>query len=268
MIEVQGLSHTFAGARGRFTALQGIDLTVEAGSFIALVGPSGSGKTTLLNVIAGLEPHRGRGTVTVEGQPPRIDAAHISYMLSRDCLLPWRRALANAALGLEVQGRPRREREKLATEALAAVGLGDFGHAYPAELSQGMRQRVALARVFATSPRILLLDEPFSALDPQTRITVQDAFLRLWQQNRSTVVLVTHDLSEAISMADRVFVMTRRPGRIKAVHDVSLPRPRSAMDLRSDPRFHETYERVWADLRDEVAAAEADSVLTGARKGA
>jgi NitT/TauT family transport system ATP-binding protein len=131
MIEVQGLSHTFAGARGGLTALQGIDLKVETGSFVALVGPSGSGKTTLLNLIAGLEPHRGRGTITVEGQPPRIDAAHISYMLSRDCLLPWRRALANAALGLEVQGRPRKERENLAAEALAEVGLGGFAHAAP-----------------------------------------------------------------------------------------------------------------------------------------
>jgi ABC-type dipeptide/oligopeptide/nickel transport system ATPase subunit len=179
--------------------------------------------------------------------------------------VPARRALANAAIGLEVRRVSKRERERAAREALAAVGLADFETAYPAQLSQGMRQRVALARVFAVKPETLLLDEPFSALDPQTRIAVQDAFLGLWQERRTSVVLVTHDLSEAITLADRVVVMSRRPGRLKADHRIDLPRPRSAAELRSTPAFHALYERIWLDLKDEVMAADSELLQSGTR---
>ena len=265
MITVSGLNHTFESDDGApAAALTDINMTVGEGEFIAIVGPSGCGKTTLLNMIAGLERQQVPGTVTVDGKPPRAGARGVGYMLSRDCLLPSRRALANAALGLEVQGVSKGKRLPAARAALAAVGLSAFEKAYPAQLSQGMRQRVALARDFATVPRILLLDEPFSALDPQTRISVQDAFLGLWQERRTTVVLVTHDLQEAIVLADRVLVMSRRPGRIKAVHNVDLPRPRVAAELHSDPAFHQLYDRIWLDLKDEVVAANSDMLTRSA----
>lgn len=256
MIEVKGLSHAFLASGSVTVALQDIDLTVADGEFVALVGPSGCGKTTLLNIIAGLEHHTEPGTVTVNGQEPTIGDPTVGYMLARDCLLPWRRALSNATLALEIQGLSRTERRRRAMEALASVGLESFVKSYPAQLSQGMRQRVALARVFACYPSLLLLDEPFSALDAQTRITVQDAFLDVWQRQRATVLLVTHDLSEAVALADRVVVMSRGPGRIKFSYVVDLPRPRSASRLRMDRRFHAAYDAVWAVLRDEVAAAE------------
>jgi NitT/TauT family transport system ATP-binding protein len=257
MITVDHLTHHFGPADQVAPTLDDISLTVEDGEFVALVGPSGCGKTTLLNIVAGLEREQHPGSVHVDGEAPRPGNRRVGYMLSRDCLLPSRRALANAALGLEVARMPKRQRMTAAREALAAVGLADFEEAYPAQLSQGMRQRVALARVFATKPEVLLLDEPFSALDAQTRISVQDAFLGLWQASRMNVVLVTHDLSEAITLADRVIVMSRRPAHIKADHRVDLPRPRSAAELRSTPEFHRLYEEIWDDLKDEIIAADA-----------
>ena len=175
-------------------------------------------------------------------------------MLARDCLLPWRRAVDNAALGLECMA-PKPKRQELALAALRSMGLATFESAYPAQLSQGMRQRVALARVFAAAPHLLLLDEPFSALDAQTKLSVQDAFLRVWQQRAMTVVLITHDLGEAVALADRVVVMTRRPGRIKAIHRVDLERPRSAIQLQGNSNYHRICEAVWRDLRDEFVEA-------------
>jgi NitT/TauT family transport system ATP-binding protein len=264
MIRVQHLTHVFDTFDDAAPpTLDDITLTVEDGEFVALVGPSGCGKTTLLNLIAGLERQQTPGSVEIGGHPPAAGDPATGYMLSRDCLLPSRRALANAAIGLEVRHVPKKERERAAREALAAVGLAGFETAYPAQLSQGMRQRVALARVFAVKPETLLLDEPFSALDPQTRISVQDAFLGLWQERRTSVVLVTHDLSEAITLADRVLVMSRGPGRLKADHRIDLPRPRSAADLRATPAFHALYERIWLDLKDEVMAADTDMLSAG-----
>jgi NitT/TauT family transport system ATP-binding protein len=261
MIRVENLDHRYGD--GVPVALSDISMTVEDGEFVALVGPSGCGKTTLLNIIAGLERMQVPGSVTVQGDAPKAGDRRIGYMLSRDCLLPSRRAVDNAALGLEVRGEGRRSRRDKARQALAAVGLADFTEAYPAQLSQGMRQRVALARTFALAPEVLLLDEPFSALDPQTRISVQDAFLGLWQQRSISVVLVTHDLGEAITLADRVLVMSRRPGRITANHVIDLPRPRSAADLRSDPAFHALYDTIWRDLKDEVIAADTEMLRHG-----
>ncbi len=159
------------------------------------------------------------------------------------------------ALALELQGVDAQQRRQRAQDALAALGLAQAGQLYPAQLSHGMRQRVALARVFAAAPNVILLDEPFSALDPQNRVLVQDAFLGVWEQQRGTVVLITHDLGEAICLADRVVVMSASPGRIKKIYDVPLARPRSAADLRGMPQFHQLYEAMWADLRGEVERA-------------
>jgi NitT/TauT family transport system ATP-binding protein len=255
MIAIEALDHEYATddvvAR---PALINVDLDVGDGEFLAIVGPSGCGKTTLLNLLAGLETLQS-GTVTLGAQAPRAGRPDIGYMLARDSLLPWRTARENAALGLELQGTERAERMRRAQNALESMGLARFGDHYPAQLSHGMRQRVALARVFAATPQILLLDEPFSALDAQNRVLVQDAFLEVWERHRTTVVLITHDIGEAVCLADRVAVMSAAPGRIKAIHQIGLPRPRSASELRSEPSFHRIYEAVWSDLRSEVQQA-------------
>jgi NitT/TauT family transport system ATP-binding protein len=259
MIELRNVSHGYIGSDGHgLPALNHIDLRVRSGEFVALVGPSGCGKTTLLNLVAGLEPLGGGGTIEVMGTEPRAGRREIGYMLARDCLLPWRNALDNASLTLEVHDVPRQVRRRRAEEALAAVGLTGFAGAYPSQLSQGMRQRVALARVFAAEPDLLLLDEPFSALDAQTRILVQDAFLQVWERRRTTVLLVTHDLTEAVLLADRVVLMTSRPGQIREIFDVDLPRPRSIEESRTDPRFHEVYDRIWKQLSQELTAQQRD----------
>ncbi|PRZ43975.1 NitT/TauT family transport system ATP-binding protein [Antricoccus suffuscus] len=251
-IKVTKASHWFPTPKsGVVHALQDIDLTVEKGEFLAIVGPSGCGKTTLLNAMAGLDKPL-EGDVSVLGHQPRAGDPEVGYVLAKDSLLPWRTALGNAALGLEIQGVSVHERETRATEALGVMGLGDFTGAYGAQLSHGMRQRVALARSFATKPEILLMDEPFSALDAQTRIQVHDAFLEAWERRRMTVVLITHDLTEAVGLADRVVIMTRRPGRIKSIHEIDLPRPRSMLDLQGNDRFHQIFETIWSDLREEV----------------
>ncbi|MDI9915371.1 ABC transporter ATP-binding protein [Rhodococcus sp. IEGM 1379] len=252
MIKVSGVSHAFATPDdGVVHALQDIDLEIADGEFVAIVGPSGCGKTTLINAMAGLDTPL-VGTVTVAGQTPSAGNPDVSYVLAKDSLLPWRTTLSNAALALELQGVSKQEREKRALEALGIMGLGDFGGSYASQLSHGMRQRVALARSFAAKPRILLMDEPFSALDAQTRINVHDAFLSAWERNKMTVVLITHDLTEAVGLADRVIIMSRRPGRIKSIHDIDLPRPRSMVNLQGDDRFHQIYETIWQDLREEV----------------
>lgn len=256
IVSVAGVSHHFSSPDGAtFTALDGIDLDIKDGEFVAIVGPSGCGKTTLLNMFAGLEAPES-GSLTVLGETPRAGNPEVGYILARDSLLPWRSALSNAGLALELQGVGTKERKARAAEALDVMGLGDFHSAYGAQLSHGMRQRVALARSFATRPRMLLMDEPFSALDAQTRLTVHDAFLRAWEKHRMTVVLITHDLQEAVGLADRVVIMTKRPGRIKAIHSIDLPRPRSMASLQGDDRFHQIYEAIWNDLRDEVTNAD------------
>lgn len=252
MIRVSGVSHAFATpGNGVVHALEEIDLDIADGEFVAIVGPSGCGKTTLLNAMAGLDTPL-VGEVTVAGRVPRAGDPEVGYVLARDSLLPWRTTLGNAALALELQGVPVVEREERAREALGVMGLGDFADSYAAQLSHGMRQRVALARSFAANPRILLMDEPFSALDAQTRINVHDAFLAAWERNRMTVALITHDLTEAVGLADRVVIMTRRPGRIKSIHEVDLPRPRSMINLQGNDRFHQIFETIWHDLREEV----------------
>ncbi|WP_326834713.1 ABC transporter ATP-binding protein [Amycolatopsis rhabdoformis] len=254
MLEVKELCHTYLTEdREAVAALDTIDLVIEAGEFVAIVGPSGCGKTTLLNIAAGLETHEGTGSITVMGHEPAPGRSGVGYMLARDCLLPWRRAIDNAALALELHGVGKRERLRRATDALAAVQLAGFESAYPAQLSQGMRQRVALARVFAENPELILLDEPFSALDAQTRLVAQDAFVGLWERHRATVVLVTHDLAEAVALADRVVLMTARPGRIKEIVDIDLPRPRTGEAWAADPQFQRVYQNLWKSLKEEVA---------------
>jgi len=250
-IAIANLSHRFTIDGRDVLALDDVSLNVAEGEFVAIVGPSGCGKSTLLNVVSGLfPPTSGRAVVdgaAVAGLNPRI-----GYMFARDALLPWRTTLANVEFGLEVRGVAVAERQERARELLRMVGLEGFETSYPSQLSQGMRQRVAIARTLAVDPDILLMDEPFGALDAQTKLVLEDEFLRIWERRRSTVVFVTHDLFEAIAMADRVVVFAARPGRIKSVVAIDLPRPRSVTSGRFGPRFQELYDRLWEDLRYEV----------------
>lgn len=244
-ISVQALAVNF----GRSTnALQGVDLAVRAREFVALVGASGCGKTTLLNVIAGLVPATS-GTVTIRNCPPAAGRSDICYILARDALLPWRTVLGNVEYGLELSGVGRDERQRRAMTFVDRVGLKDYRDFYPSRLSQGMRQRVSLARAFAVERKIYLMDEPFSALDSQTKLMLHDQLLGLWETSRTTVVFVTHDIGEAITLADRVIVMAKNGTGVAEEIRVDLPRPRSADALQADARYHDLYRKTWTALK-------------------
>lgn len=256
-ITVRRVTHDFGRqSDGRsaasMPALENIDLDVPKGQFLSIVGPSGCGKTTLMNMMAGLlQPTA--GVITRDGRAAASLARNVGYMFARPGLLPWRSARANVELGLEFRGVRRKEARSTALELLEDVGLSKFENALPAELSQGMRQRVALARVLALDPDYLLMDEPFGALDAQTKQVVQELFVRIWEGTGKTVIFVTHDLMEAAALSDRVIVMTASPGRIKADLMMPFPRPRDLDELRFDPRFQEISHQIWTALRDEVA---------------
>ena len=228
------------------TVLSGIDLTIPTGEFTALVGRSGCGKTTLLNLVAGLvDPSA--GSVSVLGSQPRDARSHLGFMLARDALLPWRSARRNVEYGLELRGVARARRREIALHWLEAVQLLHAQHHWPWQLSQGMRQRVALARTWALDPAVLLMDEPFAALDVNTRMSVQKKFLELWQaQEHKTVVFVTHDLGEAIALADRVVLLGG--GRVLDDVPVGIDRPRDLATITSDPRYQQLYERLREQL--------------------
>jgi sulfonate transport system ATP-binding protein len=259
-IGVDHLSHEFEIDGRTVPALVDVSLEVGAGEFLAIVGPSGCGKSTLLNIASGLFPPT-TGRVTIDGVPVRGIDPRIGYMFARDALLPWRTTLGNVEFGLEVRGMAAGGRTARARELLRLVGLEAFAGSYPAQLSQGMRQRVAIARTLATDPEMLFMDEPFGALDAQTKLVLEEEFLRIWERDRKTVAFVTHDLFEAIAMADRVVVFSAHPGRVKSVVSIDLPRPRSVTAGRFGPRFQELYDRLWEDLRYEVV-----STVPGARR--
>lgn len=244
-ISVRGLAVNFGRMRN---ALSGVALDVTQGEFVALIGASGCGKTTLLNVIAGLVPASG-GTVTIGGSPPAAGRSDICYILARDALLPWRTVRSNVEYGLELSGVGREERERRAMAYVEKVGLEGYRDFYPSKLSQGMRQRVSLARAFAVERSIYLMDEPFSALDSQTKLLLHDQLLRLWDTSRATVVFVTHDIGEAITLADRVVVMSKKGTGVVEEIRVDLPRPRSAEALQADTRYHDLYRRTWTSLK-------------------
>jgi len=253
-VELKDVTLIFGGDRPDdepVLAVQDIDVAIPPGQFVAVVGPSGCGKTTILNMLAGiLNPTR--GSVLRHGQKVDGPSQDIGYMLARSGLSPWRTARKNVELGLEFRKVPKAERRRQAMELLAKLRLEGFADSYPSQLSQGMRQRVAIARTLAISPDLWLMDEPFGALDAQTRLTVQAEFLELWYETHKTVIFVTHDLEEAVLLADRVIVMTARPGRIKSDTIVDLPRPRVIDELRFDPDFRDTEHRIWEDLRGEI----------------
>jgi NitT/TauT family transport system ATP-binding protein len=252
-VELQDVSLVFGGDTegSRVLALDSVSLTIPAGQFVAVVGPSGCGKTTILNMLAGLlRPTT--GTVSRHGKPVTGTSKDIGYMLARSALAPWRTAQRNVELGLELAGVPRKERAARAVRLLERVNLAHFADRYPSQLSQGMRQRVAIARTFAIDPDLWLMDEPFGALDAQTRLLVQMQFLELWAETGKTVILVTHDLEEATLLADRVIVIGARPGYVKSDTLVDFPRPRHIDELRFDQRFADIEHQIWKELRDEL----------------
>ena len=254
LIHLESVTKRFTSRPGEaaFTAVTGVDLTIAEGEFVAVVGPSGCGKSTLLNVIAGLDI-ASEGQVSIEGQ--NVDGKlrpDVGYLFQKDALLPWKTILANVELPLVFRGEDVKTREPLAREWLARVGLGGFERHYPHQLSGGMRKRAALAATFVYNPRILLMDEPFSALDVQTRNLMENELLDIWQEHRKTVLFVTHDLEEAISLADRVVVLTANPGTVKREFQVGLGRPRNVNDIRFDDRFRNLHAEIWDALREEV----------------
>ncbi|GGN42028.1 NitT/TauT family transport system ATP-binding protein [Actinoplanes campanulatus] len=258
-IVFENVGKTFQ-ARGRtVTALQNINLEVRDGEFLVIVGPSGCGKSTLLDLLGGLS-EISSGRILVDGKPVTGPGLDRGIVFQQYALLPWRTAQGNVEFGLEAKGVGRRERAEKAREYLDLVGLSGFHDRYPHELSGGMKQRVAIARSLAFDPDVLLMDEPFAALDAQTRDGLQDELLRIWEKTGKTIVFITHGIEEAVYLGQRVAVLTSRPGRIKEVVDVPIDARSATEDLRSDPQFTHYRHEIWSLLRDEVDRARSEEL--------
>jgi NitT/TauT family transport system ATP-binding protein len=252
-LELRGVSMIYEQRGKRFEALRDVSLQVDAGEFIAIVGASGCGKTTLLRIVDGLKSPT-RGQVWVDGKPVQKPGPDRGFVFQQDALFPWRTVLDNVIFGLEVQGRSKKAARLRADGLLRLVGLSGFEQHFPHELSGGMRQRANLARALTIDPDVLLMDEPFASLDAQTREIMQAELLRIWRGNRKTVLFVTHQIDEAVFLADRVVVMTSRPGQVKAVLDVNIERPRD-LSVKRTPPFLELVDEIWKLIEEEVKAA-------------
>lgn len=248
MVSIEAVTMSF----GSFVAVENVNLTVADGEFLAIVGPTGCGKSTILNAIAGLlKP--ALGTVSIDGRTVNGVNDDIGYLFQQDALLPWKTALENVELGPMFKGVGTAERRESALKWLAKVGLKGFEHRYPHQLSGGQRKRVQMAQALITGPKVILMDEPFSALDIHTRHLMQNELLRLWQEERRAVVMITHDLEEAIALGDRVVVLAAGPrSRVIDSFPVDLDRPRDVAEIKLDPRFMDLYRNIWASLRGEV----------------
>jgi NitT/TauT family transport system ATP-binding protein len=258
-IELAGVTKTFATPGGSYTALRDLDLTVAPGEFCAVVGPTGCGKSTTLTLVAGLERPT-TGAVRVHGEPVSGITPGAGFMFQTDAILPWKTVLDNVAAGPRFRRVAKQVALRDARDWIRRVGLAGFEDRYPHQLSGGMRKRVALAQNLINEPRILLMDEPFSALDVQTRSLMSNELLSLWDLTKPSVVFVTHDLEEAIALADKVVVMTAGPaGTVKATFPIDLPRPRVVQEIRFEARFVDLYHRVWDALRSEVDVAYAQT---------
>lgn len=253
------------GVAEEMLALDNFNLEVRNGEFLALLGPSGCGKSTFLNILAGLAGYDG-GTVTIDGQSVLDAKLNRGVVFQSYALFPWRTVLENVEIGLEIRGVGKRERKDAARQYLALVGLENFANRHPHQLSGGMKQRVAIARSLAYEPDILLMDEPFAALDAQTRELLQVELLRIWEQSSRTIVFVTHSIDEAIFLADRVAVMTARPGKIKEIMEIDLPRPRTE-EARNSSHFADLRQYAWSLIKDEVRAAQEIAGPTGDASG-
>jgi NitT/TauT family transport system ATP-binding protein len=253
---VRGLHKSYASRDGSVPALLGIDLLVRDGEFVTIVGPSGCGKSTLLYIIGGFIA-ADRGVVEVFGKPVTGPGVDRGIVFQEYALFPWLTVLQNISYGLEMTGVARAERGDIAAKLIRTIGLEGFEHRFPRELSGGMKQRVALARTLAYDPKILLLDEPFGALDAQTREVMQDELLRLWQANRKTVLMVTHDVTEAVYLSGRVVVMSRRPGQVVEEFTVDIDRTGRREEVMLSDGFNELRNRVWLAVRRQVCAGDA-----------
>ena len=251
ILVVDDIVKRFETADGSMTAVDHVSLTVKHGEFMAVIGPSGCGKSTLFNVIGGLVDGY-QGNVTVAGE--RVNGPHpsIGMVFQEESTFPWRTVTDNVAFPLEIAGVGKAERHERARHFIALVGLDGFENRYPSELSGGMRQRVAIARTLASEPKILLMDEPFGALDEQTRLLLGDKVLQIQHELKQTCLLITHNITEAVQLADRVLVMTYRPGKVKRIVEIDLPRPRSS-EIVSSEAFGRYVAQIWADLREEAS---------------
>lgn len=248
-LKIENVYKEYEGRKGKMVALNGIDLDIRENEFICVVGPSGCGKSTLLNIIAGLlEPTS--GAVYLDGEQIKGTGVERGVVFQQYALFPWRTVLKNVMFALEIKKTPKEEAEKNALRYIEAVGLKGFEHSYPKELSGGMKQRVAIARAYAANPQVLLLDEPFGALDAQTRVQLQTELLNTWEQEKKTCFFITHDVDEAIILAQRVIIMSARPGRIKRIVDIDIPYPRT-QETKSDPRFLELKAEIWNEVYQE-----------------
>jgi len=248
-IRIDHLSKVFHTKRDTVTAIDDITTEIGDGEFVCIVGPSGCGKTTLLRILAGLE-EASSGEVEVRasgnGQPVN------SMVFQEQSIFPWLTVRDNVAYGLRMRGVPRADRCDTADRYIRMTGLTKFAHSYPNQLSGGMKQRVSVARAFANDPEILLMDEPFGALDEQTRIILQQELLKIWEDSRKTTVFITHSIDEALCLGDRVMIMTAHPGRIKTIINIDLPRPRNIAEIRTTLHYNKLFQDIWLTLRDEV----------------
>lgn len=248
ILEVKHISKKYQGKEGEILALQDVNFEASKGEFISIIGPSGCGKSTLLSIIAGLE-EKGSGEIYIENEKVQGISSKIGYMLQRDCLLEWRSILSNAMFGLEIKGKITKTDKEYVESLLKKYNLYDFKDKYPSELSGGMRQRAALIRTLAIKPKILLLDEAFSALDYQTRIMVTNDIYSILRKENITALIVTHDISEAISMSDRVIVLTKRPGTIKNIFSIDFEMDnRNPINCRESPKFSKYFNTLWKEL--------------------
>ena len=255
LIQVRNVYKWFITTRSDVLALEDCSLDIGKGDFVAFVGPSGCGKSTLLNIIAGLMSPTS-GSIIYQGEELKGVNQKIGYITQHDSIFPWMTVEQNVGISLEVRKFPQNGRAKEVEKFIKLVGLEGFEKHYPSQLSGGMRKRVGLARTLIYDPMALLLDEPFGALDAQLKLVMQDELLKIWEKAKKTMLFVTHDLGEAIALADRVVVFTGRPGKIKLIREIPIPRPRDVFQIRFSPQFGDLYEEVWEYLREELSKGE------------
>jgi len=251
-IEVDAVEKSFGAGGRRLVAVDRVSFAIRGGEFVALLGPSGCGKSTILNMVAGLIPRTG-GDIRIDGASVAPGAVNpkVGYVFQRDTCFPWRTVADNIGYGLELAGVTREERRRRVAEAVTLAGLGGFEDAFPLTLSGGMRQRVGLMRTLITRPEILLMDEPFGALDTHTKLDMHRILLDIWERERQTVLFVTHDLGEALTLADRIILLSARPGRLKEDIRVPFARPRDAVSLRETPEYADAFSHIWHSLGEE-----------------
>ncbi|HEY2815858.1 MAG TPA: ABC transporter ATP-binding protein [Casimicrobiaceae bacterium] len=258
-VRVEHIVKRFTTAEGPLVAVDDVSFSVARGEFVSVIGPSGCGKSTLFNIIGGLLSDYD-GTIRVDGEAIRGTHGEIGMVFQEESTFPWRNVLENVAFPLEIAGLPKSERHERARHFIDLVGLDGFERRQPSELSGGMRQRVAIARTLAAAPQILLMDEPFAALDEQTRLLLGDKVLQIQQALRQTTLLITHNITEAVQLSDRIIVMTYRPGRVKRIVDIELPRPRTS-EVVASATFGRHVAEIWNDLREEASRGMRDDEL-------